>query len=123
MLPPPNPLKKFNCYSKSFSVRHELSCRHVELVIAHHNEVQDNLVYLEHRAFSPQCVHDEPLIQQGHIISEYKIYQGRGELETRGDLLIRGLWEIQAEAIIGFRMGGKYFDSYKKDPMGTLLYF
>ena len=37
--------------------------------------------------------------------SEEGVHQGRGLLDMIGDVLIRGLWEIQTEAIIYIRLG------------------
>ena len=48
----------------------------------------------------------KPIINQGRSRSEYELRQGRGWLETRGDILIRGLWESRTEAIIFVRLGG-----------------
>ena len=39
----------------------------------------------------------------------------------RGEFLIRGSWESQAEAIIDVRLGGPDCNTHKKEPMGTLL--
>ena len=42
-------------------------------------------------------------------------------METRGDVLIRGLWEIQNDVIIDVRFGDADMDTYKYDPMDKLL--
>ena len=42
-------------------------------------------------------------------------------LDTRGDVLIWGLWESQTDAIIGVRFGDSDADTYRKDPMDKLL--
>ena len=45
---------------------------------------------------------------------------GGGGFETRGDVIIRILWESKTEAIIDFRMGDPDCDTHKKEPMGML---
>ena len=42
-------------------------------------------------------------------------------METRGDILIRGLWEIHTGAIIDVRFGDAVADTYKYEPLGKLL--
>ena len=59
---------------------------------------------------------------QGLIGSYDEVPQeGGGGLETRGDLLIRGLRESQNDAIIGVRFGDLDADVYRKEPMENLL--
>ena len=41
-------------------------------------------------------------------------------MKTRGDVLIRGLWESQADAIIDVRFGDSDADTYRKEPMDKL---
>ena len=59
---PPYPLKKYDQYSQSFSIRHVLSCRRGGLVIAHRNEVRDEILYLAWQAFPSDCVRGKTLI-------------------------------------------------------------
>ena len=47
--------------------------------------------------------------------------QGRGSLETKGDVLIWYLWEIHTDAIIDVRFGDSDADTYKYDPMYKLV--
>ena len=54
----------------------------------------DEILYLSLRAFPSQCIYGEPLINQGRIISGEEVRQVRGELETRGDVIIWGLWIV-----------------------------
>ena len=42
-------------------------------------------------------------------------------LETRGDVLIRGLWEIHTDAIIDVRFGDSDAETYRKETMDKLL--
>ena len=51
MLPPPTLQSKYNGFGTSLDVHHVLSCRKVVLVIARHNEVRDEILYLAQRAF------------------------------------------------------------------------
>ena len=38
-----------------------------------------------------------------------------------GDMMTQGLWDRQAETIIGIKLGNSDADSYKYKPMATLL--
>ena len=78
-------------------------------------------LYLTQRDLNPNYVRIETLTHQGHIILEDEVSQGRGGLETRCDVLIQGLWAIQTKAIIDVRLGYPECDSYKKEPMVTIL--
>ena len=42
-------------------------------------------------------------------------------METRGGILIQGLWEIHTDAIIDIIFGYDDADTYKYDPMDKLL--
>ena len=42
-------------------------------------------------------------------------------LDTRGDLLIRGLWDIQTDNIINAKVGNSGEYTYSLEPMVTLL--
>ena len=66
-------------------------------------------------------VFNEPVIHQGCRILEEEASQGRGGLETRRDVLIRGLWKIQTDTIINVRFGDANTDIYKNEPMDNLL--
>ena len=89
---PPLTLKKRNGFSHSLFVRHLLSCSHVGLDIARHNEVQGGLLYLFLLAFPSNSLRGKPLIRQGRSRSEEEVRQGGRGLDTRGGVLIRGLW-------------------------------
>ena len=49
--------------------------------------------------------------------------QGSESLKTRGDVIIRGLWDRQTDAIINVKLGDSDTDTYKFEPMETLLDF
>ena len=85
------------------------------------NGVSDEILYLARRVFSSNCIRVEYFIFQGCRRSEEEARQGRGGLETRGDVLIRVLWKIQTGAIIGVRFGDADADTYKYEPMDKLL--
>ena len=42
-------------------------------------------------------------------------------METRGDVLIQGLWKSQTDAIIDVRFGDSDADTYRKEPMEKIL--
>ena len=101
---------------------HELSCSTGGLVIASHNEIRDELLYLDQRTFTPASVHAETLIHQGSTRSEKEILHGSDKgKETRGNVMIQGLWDRQVEAIIDVKLGDADADSYKYEPMSALL--
>ena len=41
--------------------------------------------------------------------------------ETRGDVMIQGLWDSQVDAIIDVKLGDADVDTYKYEPMTGLL--
>ena len=76
----------------ALEVMHALSCSIGGLVIAHHKEIRDKLLYLSGRAFNSASVRAEPLIHQGHTRSEQEIHQGSNkEKETQVDVVVQGL--------------------------------
>ena len=83
-----------------------------------HNEVY----YISLWAFTPALVCAEPLIHKVRIRSERDIRQGSDKVkQIRGDMMIRGLWDQQAESIIDVKLGTADTDSYQYDPMAALL--
>ena len=99
-----------------------LICSTGSLVVARHNKISDENLYLVRRAFTPASVCVGPLIHQGRTRSEKDTRQGSGkEKETREDVMIRGLWDRQTEAIIDVKIGDTDLDSYKYEPMTALL--
>ena len=66
-----------------------LSCGTGGLVIARHNKICGELLYLARQAFNPVSVRDEPLIHQGRTRSEKDIRQESDiEKETLGGVMI-----------------------------------
>ena len=71
-----------------------------------HNEIRDELLYLSRRAFTSESLRAKPLIHQGRTISEQEIRQGSdNHKDTIGDVVIRGLWDRQFNAIIDVKLG------------------
>ena len=106
----------------SFGVTNELSCIIGGLVIVHHNEIRDKILYLSRRAFTLASVCVKPLIHQGRTRSEQEIHQGSDKhKDTRGEMMIRGLWDLQVYAIIKVKIGDTDADKYKYEPMKSLL--
>ena len=54
--------------------------------------------------------------------SDEEVRQGRGVLDTRGDILIRRLLEIYTGDIIDTRFGDAEADTYKHKPMDKILF-
>ena len=101
---------------------HTLSCIIFSLVIAYHNEICEKLLYISRRAFTSASICAEPIIHKGCTRSDQEICQGIDkDKETRGDVMIQGLWDCQVEAIIDVKLSGADADSYKYEPMAALL--
>ena len=84
---------------------HALICSIGGLVIARHNKACDKLLYLSQLAFTPAPVRAETLIHKGRIISQKWILQvSDKDKETRGDVMIQGLWYRKVEAIIEVKL-------------------
>ena len=93
---------------------HALSCSIFGLVIACHKKICDEILYLSRRAFTSAYVRAEPLIHQSRTRSELEIRQGSDkQKETRGDVMIQGLWDFQVDAIIDVKLGVSDADTYK----------
>ena len=106
----------------SFGVMHTHSYSIGSLVIAHHNEICDELHYLSRRAFTSASVRAKPLIHQGRTRSEQEIRQGSDkDKETWGDLMVIILWYCQVNAIIYVKLDGADADTYKYEPITALL--
>ena len=103
-------------------MRHTLICSKGGLIITHHNEVRDEILYLARQAFTSASVCAKPLVNKGHTILERGAYQGSDKgKDTREDVLIRVLWYQQAYSIIDFKLDITYANSYKYEPMADLL--
>ena len=85
---------------QTFLMRHVLSCPNVGLVIRHHKYICDDIIHLARQDFSPNCVCGEIIIHQGCIITEKEVCHIWSVPETRGDMSIRGLSEIQMKEMI-----------------------
>ena len=119
---PLNLQSHFDGSGTSFGVTHALICSIVGLVIARHNEICDKNLYLSRRAFTSSSVRAEPLIHQGLTRSKLEICQGSNRhKDTRRDVMIRGLWDRQVNPIIDVKLGDADADTYKHDPMTSLL--
>ena len=67
-------------------------------------------------------MHKKTLIHQGRTRSEQKIRQGSDKnKDMRGDVMIRVLWYSQLDTIIDIKLGDSDAETYKHDPMPTLL--
>ena len=67
------------------------------------------------------AIRGEPRIHQVHIRSERKINQGSDNLDTRGNVIIQGLWDRKTDTIIYVKLGDADADTYRFEPMLTLL--
>ena len=101
---------------------HALSFSVGGLFIARHNTICDELLYLSQRANASASVRSEPLLNQGCTRSKKEIRQGSDKYkETRGDVMVRGLWDRQVDAIIDVKIGDADSDMYKYEPTTALL--
>ena len=97
----------------SFGVTHALSCSIYGLVIACHNRIRYELLYLSRRDFTLSYVRAKALIHQGRTRSKLEIRQGIDKhKDTRGDVIMRGLWNRQVDAIIDVKLGDADADRY-----------
>ena len=76
---------------------------------------------LINKPYPINCVHDEPLTQQGCRISDDELRQGGGILETRCEFFIQGLLESQTDTIINNRFEDADADTYKYETMNKIL--
>ena len=92
------------------------------LVIARHNKIRDTFLYLSRHNFTSASVRTETLIHQCRTRSKQNIRQGSEKYkETRGDVMVQGLWYRQVYAIVDVKLGDADTDSYKYEPMEALL--
>ena len=78
---------------QTFLVRHLLRRPNGGLVIARHNEICDDIIYLVKQAFSPNYACIKPLIHLSRIRYEEEVRHIWIVPETQGGMSIRGLWE------------------------------
>ena len=74
---------KFHGCLQTFSVHHALSCSNGGLVIARHNGIHDEIIYLARQACSPNYVCSEDLIRQVRSRSDGKVRHGGSIPEHR----------------------------------------
>ena len=99
-----------------------LSCSTGGLVIACHKKIRDELLYLSQQVFTPVSVRAKHLTHKGCTRSELEICQlSDKDKNTWSEVVIRGLWDGQAEAIIEVKLGDTDIDSYKYEPMAVIL--
>ena len=97
-----------------------MSCPTGGIVITRHNEIRDKIIHIKKQDFYPNCIRVKPLI---HLVrSRYEEEASHREIfpETRGDGSIRGLWEIQTEAIIDVRFVDSDTETWKPVRMDNL---
>ena len=91
------------------------------MVITRHNKIRDELLYLSRWDFTSASVRAKPLIYQGRTRSDLEMRQGSNTYkDSRGDVMIRGLWDRQVDAIIDVWLGDAGADMYKHEPMTKL---
>ena len=106
----------------AFRVTHTLSCSIGGLIIACQKKICDKLLDPYRHDFNSESVYAEPLIHQGRTRSEQDICQGSDKnKDTRGGMMIRGLWDCQVDAIIDVKLGDAEADTYKYEPMTSIL--
>ena len=111
---PVNLQSRCNGCGTSFGLTHILSCRICVLVLACHNKIHDELLYLYRRAFTSESICAETLIHHGRTRSEQEIrHSSDKDKETRGDVIIQGLWYHQVDAITDIKLGDANADTYE----------
>ena len=103
-------------------VPHTIRCSIGCLVIAHNKKIRDKLLHLSQRAFTSALVRAKPLIHQGHTRSKLEIRQGSDKnKDTRRGVMIQSSWDFQVDAIIDVELGDADADTYKYEPMASLM--
>ena len=106
----------------TFKVNHTLICGKEGLVNARHNKAYEELIYIAQRDFPPASVFAEPLIHKIHTRSEREICQGGyNDKKKRGDVMIKGLLDQQADAIVDVKLGDADAYYYKYESTEALL--
>ena len=106
----------------AFGVTHVLIFRIGGLVVSRHNKIRDEILYLYRCALTSASISAEPLIHQGRTRSEQEICQDSDKhKETKGDVVIGGIWDRQVKAIIDVKLGDADADMDKYKPMKSLL--
>ena len=121
ILPPPNIQIKCGGCGTSIDVHHVLICSKGGLITTHHNKVSFELLYLAKLPFLSASVHNKTLIHQFCSISDRGILQGSDKLDTRGEVIIWGLYGRHTDDIINIKLGNDDADTYRFEPMVMLL--
>ena len=79
------------------------------------------LLYLAKLPFLSASVHNKTLIHQFRSISDGGILQGSDKLDTRGEVIIWGLYGRHTDDIINIKLGNDDADTYRFEPMLMLL--
>ena len=117
-LEPPDLPKHCDGCEARFTISHNIDCKKCGLVTACHNELRDGVADLAGKAFTPDHVHDDPLIYSGRAMSRTKPNQDGSNLkkptdettaapkvtEQKGDLLIRDLWQQGTDSVNDMRV-------------------
>ena len=112
---PPNIQNKCDGCMRNFWLRHTLSRPNGGLIVAHHNDICDEIIHLTEK-LSPLTVHTSNLlIHLGHSISEEELCHVGRVPEAQGGVLIQVLWESQTEVIVDARFG--YSDAWTWKPV------
>ena len=106
----------------AFGVTHTISCSIDGLFIACHNKIRGKLLYLSRHFFNSAYARSKLLIHQGHTRSEQEMCQGSDkDKETRWDVIVQFLWDIQVNTIIDVKLGDADADTYNYNPMASLM--
>jgi hypothetical protein len=110
-----------------FSLQHALGCKKGGLVIFRHNEIQDELIHLAEKAFTPSAVRDKPLIRgrSTEKVDECPVRQTSANQpakeDDRGDILLQGFWARGTECIVDVRVTDTDAALYRaQDPAAIL---
>ena len=106
---------------QNFSVRHALSFSTSSLVIAHHNEIREEITQIAKKAFSPNCVCWEPLVHLGRSRYEEKVNHGERVPETRRNVPVRVIWKNQKETAFEVRFVDAEAETCKQVRIDKLL--
>ena len=71
----------------------------------------------------PTCVYNKTLIHQVRSRYEEEVRQGIEMLETRGDVLIQGLWENYTDVRINVKFGDADADTYNHELRDKIMDF
>jgi hypothetical protein len=124
------PLKCDGC-GDEFPINHALKCKYGGLIILRHDEVTRELIELGTMALRPAAVRDKPLItpvpKQHPTQTNNPNSKNNPTVDDpsndgdRGDILFRGLWKNQHEAMVDIRVTDTDANAYKhQNPLDVL---